>query len=131
MELKDWHPRYDIPKTEALQEQKARSLKGIDAFWEERLQRGGIHLLTTEPLKSDDGTFLLITTSAAESAKRLDPRHASEFSDRAIGLYFKKLGYSPGETRREQNGDGIFLHCRMPAKTGRGGSANGPGTTRK
>ncbi len=40
MDLGDWHPRNDIPQTQALFEQKMQSLDGKDQWWLAKLQTG-------------------------------------------------------------------------------------------
>ena len=40
MDLKDFHPRYDVPKTKALQEQKHLSLKPAEQWWHQLLETG-------------------------------------------------------------------------------------------
>jgi hypothetical protein len=40
MDLKDWHPRDEVPKTEALMDQKILSLKAEDQWWLELLKAG-------------------------------------------------------------------------------------------
>jgi hypothetical protein len=40
MDLQEWHPRNDVPQTNALQEQKVRSLSGEEEWWLGLLQSG-------------------------------------------------------------------------------------------
>ena len=40
MDLDGWHPRYDIPQTEALIEQKVQSLDGFEQWWFAKLNTG-------------------------------------------------------------------------------------------
>ena len=40
MDLDGWHPRYDIPQTEALIEQKVQSLDGLEQWWFAKLNTG-------------------------------------------------------------------------------------------
>jgi len=40
MDLGDWHPREDVPRTDALAQQKERTLKGLDAWWDDLLAGG-------------------------------------------------------------------------------------------
>jgi hypothetical protein len=42
MDLKGWHPRYDVPKTAALREQKELSLSPADQWWYEMLKSGAL-----------------------------------------------------------------------------------------
>jgi hypothetical protein len=40
MDLDGWHPRYDIPQTQALLEQKVQSLDGLEQWWLAKLSTG-------------------------------------------------------------------------------------------
>ena len=40
MDLEGWHPRYDIPQTAALMDQKVQSLDGIQQWWLAKLDKG-------------------------------------------------------------------------------------------
>jgi hypothetical protein len=40
LDLNDWHPRYDIPQTKALVDQKVQSLDGFEQWWLSKLSTG-------------------------------------------------------------------------------------------
>ena len=40
LDLNGWHPRYDIPQTQALVDQKVQSLDGLDQWWLAKLSTG-------------------------------------------------------------------------------------------
>jgi len=42
MDLQGWHPRYDVPKTAALRDQKELSLSAADQWWYEMLKSGAL-----------------------------------------------------------------------------------------
>jgi hypothetical protein len=48
MDLGDWHPRDDIPQTDALREQKEHSFNNEEAWWYDVLQRGELPWGTPE-----------------------------------------------------------------------------------
>jgi len=59
-DIKDWHPRDNIPQTQALQEQKIQGLSPIDAWWLTRLTQGTLPLQRSK-WSQTDGTLAPIS----------------------------------------------------------------------
>lgn len=83
VELKDWHPRR-IPQTEALQQQKLRSLDPRYEWFEDMLQNG---LLPTGSAESYVVPSYVVNNMARDSAPRL-----REMSMTAIGRFLGEQG---------------------------------------
>ncbi len=91
-DLKGWHPRDDVPRTAALQEQKALSLEPLDRWWLHVLQRGRLPEATREPgefATSWHITRPLFFTArwAAADAQALLRTAFNELSEDSIGRY--------------------------------------------
>ena len=73
MDLGDWHPRYDVPQTTALNEQRAASLKGFDRIWFDALASGELPSL---PSLRDigGGRFVLPTSQLEEHCRKVSRR---------------------------------------------------------
>lgn len=65
MDLGDWHPRYDVPQTSALNEQRAASLKGFDRVLFDILEAGDLPPLSNLRMIGDD-RFVLPSRQLAE-----------------------------------------------------------------
>ncbi|OYX64266.1 MAG: hypothetical protein B7Y88_11295 [Sphingomonadales bacterium 32-64-17] len=65
MDLGDWHPRYDVPQTSALNEQRAASLKGFDRVLFDILESGDLPPLSNLRMIGDD-RFVLPSRQLAE-----------------------------------------------------------------
>jgi len=65
MDLGDWHPRYDVPQTSALNEQKAASLKGFNKVLFDILVSGDLPPLSNLRKIGDD-QFVLPSRQLAE-----------------------------------------------------------------
>lgn len=73
LDLGDWHPRYDVPQTSALNEQRAASLKGFDRIWFDALASGELPSL---PGLRDIGgdQFVLPTAQLEEYCRKVSRR---------------------------------------------------------
>jgi hypothetical protein len=110
MDLDDWHPRYDIPQTQALKDQKDLTLSPADQWWFELISSGVL------PHTIDDkhGTIIVETNrpdqassqALFEHARKTVPRLKNE-SDHTLGRILKNKKCSN-------------LNVRMPNKGGRG-----------
>jgi hypothetical protein len=82
MDLGDWHPRYDVPQTTALNEQRAAGLKGFDQIWFDALASGELPSL---PSLRDigGGRFVLPTTQLEEYCRKVSRRN--DISKNRIG----------------------------------------------
>jgi Family of unknown function (DUF5906)/Bifunctional DNA primase/polymerase, N-terminal len=85
MDLKDWHPRQDVPKTAALREQQLRSLEPLDQWWLALLEQGY--------LPGTDGKHLsrARTAELAQHARETVPR-LRDISTVALGMHLSKRG---------------------------------------
>lgn len=82
LDLGDWHPRYDVPQTSALNEQRAASLKGFDRIWFDALASGELPSLTG--LRKIGGDqFVLPTTQLEEYCRKVSRRN--DISKNRIG----------------------------------------------
>src|SRR5690606_35605748 len=74
LDLGDWHPRYDVPQTSALNEQRAASLKAFDRIWFDALASGELPSLTG--LRKIGGDqFVLPTTQLEEYCRKVSRRN--------------------------------------------------------
>lgn len=73
MDLGDWHPRYDVPQTSALNQQRAAGLKGFDRIWFDALASGE---LPSMPGLRDIGgdQFVLPTSQLEEYCRKVSRR---------------------------------------------------------
>ena len=82
MDLGDWHPRYDVPQTMALNEQRAAGLKGFDQIWFDALASGELPSLSG--LRDiGGGQFVLPTTQLEEYCRKVSRR--TDISKNRIG----------------------------------------------
>lgn len=72
LDLGDWHPRYDVPQTSALSEQKVASLKGFDRIWFDALASGDLPPLTG--LRKNGDCFVLPARQLAEYSSKSSRR---------------------------------------------------------
>lgn len=82
--LGDWHPR-EVVATEALREQKARSMGALDAWWESLLQDGVL------PFTMFKSTTRAKATHILEHARQLAAR-VQDINPIALGRYLGKIG---------------------------------------
>jgi len=86
MDLQDWHPRYDMPKTKALMDQKQLSLSAEDQWWMGLLVAGEL------PGPKDDRDPRLATSEMLfESARKSSPQLRFN-SDHKLGRMLRKFG---------------------------------------
>jgi len=69
LDLEGWHPALDVPRTDALADQKQRSLSAIMKWWQETLSRG--QLPTTE-VRTDEWADGPVTLGATARTDLLD-----------------------------------------------------------
>jgi hypothetical protein len=93
MDLGDWHPRYDVPQTTALNEQRAASLKGFDRIWFDALASG--ELPSLPGLRDIGGGRFVLPTSQLEEYCRKVSRSTDISKNRIDNL----LG--PGQPDKE------------------------------
>lgn len=79
MDLGKWHPRKGVPQTDALGEQKARSLRGPESYVRAMLESGDAHGCIKV-----EGERVFVSTSAAYKAFGLATRDATAVG-RALG----------------------------------------------
>lgn len=84
VDLKDWHPRR-IPNTEALREQKARSMNALQEWWESLLQEGTI------PAASKDTPDIAMAQYLMNHARDFAPR-LRDLSSAALGRFLAEHG---------------------------------------
>jgi len=85
LDLEGWHPRHDIPQTEALLEQKMASLEGLDQWWLSKLS-------TAEtPAPEKDNPRWVLAKRLYEEAKNHNARNKF-ITDTEFGLYLGKVG---------------------------------------
>jgi hypothetical protein len=85
MDLADWHPRYDVPKTTALHDQKLLSLPPDEQWWFQLLKNGALPQLDIENPRRAYSRVLM------DEARRTVPglRH---HSDHLLGRILRKHG---------------------------------------
>ena len=95
MDLTDFVPFRDAPKTDGLSEQKALSLKGFDRFWFDCLRAGEapFHKFTDRDLKMPFVATSTLRNIAAE-------RQRCEISLTSVGRLLGELGYTKDELHR-------------------------------
>lgn len=76
MDLGDWHPRYDVPQTSALNEQRAAGLKGFDKVLFDILQSGDLPPLSDLRRIGGD-QFVLPSRQLAEYSSAVSRRKVS------------------------------------------------------
>jgi len=74
MDLGNWHPRYDVPQTSALNQQRVEGLRGFDRIWFDALASGELPSL---PGLRDigGGQFVLPTTQLEEYCRKVSRRN--------------------------------------------------------
>ena len=85
MELGKWHPRYNIPQTAALLEQKVHSLDGLDQWWLAKLNTGQ----TPTPQKNNPRH--IISAKLLDEAKKFSQRN-SYVTETEFGRFMRGLG---------------------------------------
>jgi len=85
LDLEGWHPRYDIPQTEALVDQKVNSLGGMDQWWLAKLNNAE----TPTPQKGNPRWVL--AKSLYEDCKAYSPR-STHITDDEFGRFLRELG---------------------------------------
>ncbi len=68
MDLKDWHPRDDVPQTKALHEQKEHSLSPADQWWLSLLQTGELPGPRHAPKEGEPNPRLAVSKTLFEHA---------------------------------------------------------------
>jgi hypothetical protein len=117
---KGWHPRNNVPMTQELANQKARSLTGVAAFYYDRLQSGELYETVTGfghdnwargEMRVSPTDFWKSCQSYIQSANP----HAT-VSRRALGLELKRYGWDVGEHLRQAGGsrDRYWLCPSLP-----------------
>jgi Family of unknown function (DUF5906) len=93
LDLGNWHPM-QIYKTAALAEQKARSLRGLDAWIEQMLQEGSL------PYGGRDGyPNRALTEDLTEHAKQFDKYTNKSLVPRELKKYFPMKDFGTGKAR--------------------------------
>jgi hypothetical protein len=95
MDLKEWHPRDDVPKTAALHEQQLHSLPPLDAWWLGLLESG--ELPGPVDIKIEDSgrrvivsdPSLVTSNSLFEHARNSSQRMRNE-TDHSLGRFIRK-----------------------------------------
>jgi hypothetical protein len=88
MELGKWHPRQDIPDTDALAEQKVLSLRGFERVFQDMLQSGII------PVESwFDIDYPRVSTQALREYAQSRVK-GGEITDTEVGNLLSRLGYT-------------------------------------
>ena len=85
MDLGKWHPRYNIPQTSALLEQKTHSLGGLDQWWLAKLNTGQ----TPTPQKNNPRH--IISANLLDEAKRYSERNRY-VTETEFGRFMRELG---------------------------------------
>ncbi len=85
IELGDWHPRKNIPLSDAMQDQKIQSLKGLQRLWFDYLSTG-------EAYGDEDGINVAIPTEYFANK--------SGSSKKAAGEFLKKMGCTHNRNTR-------------------------------
>ena len=112
-DIRGWHPRYDIPQTDALLDQQQISLAFLDAWWVELLEVGVLpNSVVPNTVPSNDfdvvrtiGSFERLEkkkglyTLARESSPRLKVE-----SDHALGTFLRAKGCLSDKNVRTVNG---------------------------
>jgi len=104
MDLGDWHPRYDIPQTRALQDQKRLSLNPYDQWWLGLLIEG---MLPNDELYTEANKRTPPDQTSSEAlfnhARRTVPA-LKNASDHLLGGALKKRGCERGRMRDTRRG---------------------------
>jgi phage/plasmid-associated DNA primase len=97
MDLAGWHPRQGVPQNEALNDQKARTLRGFEKAFFEMLETGTIPAQVAD-IADFDGTPRIATTVVQAYAAKRYPRDNITLTE--VGRMFRKLGFEKCERRR-------------------------------
>jgi hypothetical protein len=93
MDLAGWHPRRNVPQTEALHSQKAATISGIDAVFLDLLRAGEIPALSID----DFGNAHVATSSLRDYAQRHLRRE--DVTLNAVNKLLRDLGFEYKDSR--------------------------------
>ena len=94
MDLDDWHPRYDIPQTKALQEQKALALRPVEVGVRELLVDGGAparHGTTIEGDRLVIPTNAIIDLVRKLTGAKVNGNHIQPLLEKRLGITKDKI----------------------------------------
>jgi hypothetical protein len=116
VDLGDWHPR-EVPDTEALQQQKRRSLAPIDQWFLTMLEEGQLPGTATAVITKMGTTHArAITRQLKEDAVRRAPRLRNTLSDDEMVTYLEKWGCTRNKhityTVKPEHGDELTMTGR-------------------
>ena len=85
LDLEDWHPRYEIPQTQALLEQKVQSLDGLEQWWLAKLDSG------ETPTPEKNNPRWVLSKRLYDEAVNHNLR-AKYVTERQLGLFLAEKG---------------------------------------
>ena len=116
MDLGDWHPRQNVPQTNALRQQKIESLTGLDAYLFDLLCVGDFPTernASGDPVKVKGVPFVSTNTMRDDASRWLRARHGEQHvSGNDVAELMKKLGAK--QHRRGGGGERGFLLPSLP-----------------
>jgi hypothetical protein len=97
MDLGHWHPREDVPKTDALNDQKSRGLDPVHAAVLDMLREGAVPIDCGNDPRGTDARPFVATTGFAEHVQR---QTRGVVSSTTVSNVLKKIGSEKARQRR-------------------------------